>query len=502
MIARVIANWDGKQWQDDAVPIDVVESANLLTGAYTPRRISFTMYMPGVIDMLESFGNDPQTLTFAVFVGDELYSDAAARVVFGRKSCTVTMEDRPIVDASTIPPLRDMRVTFRDFEREKAVQFQYDQYKEFTSERGKWGELGAWAFRDDMPDFSLIGQDGTVTALYNERTEGTVYPIVFGKPGRGGQPAYACKPIDAVNRYIMVAGHRTKLGTVRIYKDDGGDTLEADMRDTLHTTDDKGREITVCALRASGAGVVHYEDSGKYYASFVGTAEGLPGTGADVVEWLLGQTRGIRVDYGSFAAARAQLVGYRFDTAITEVASAWDVLTQTVLPILPIGLVATKYGVGCVVRNLDYDASRGVPQVLDGQHGSDESAQVTAIEQGASTIQIAYALSGFSGKYKRAVLAYPGSTASAAGSVGYQKIETPWVYDDSTAQRIASDLSRLRSLRGTRHSFALHASVYGSGGPFEIGIGDWLRVGPSAAMLVVAVRRVGPWLEVDALYLL
>lgn len=90
---------------------------------------------------------------------------------------------------------------------------------------------------------------------------------------------------------------------------------------------------------------------------------GLSGAAGDVVVDLLRRMR-LPVDAGRWAAAAPLLVAFRFDFAIDERVSPWEVLTTHVLPLLPVSLVTGPAGVYPVVWQLDATPAMAVERLV------------------------------------------------------------------------------------------------------------------------------------------
>lgn len=173
----------------------------------------------------------------------------------------------------------------------------------------------------------------------------------------------------------------------------------------------------------------------------------------DVLEYLLGLST-IQVDRGRVAAAKPLLSRFLLDGCIAARVSPWAVLRDEILPLLPVSLCSGPEGLFPVVWRYDATAADATIRIdADTDPAVSREGRVKYdAEDRANLIEVAYAYSYRRKNYAAklvigaqsdhdaddSVIVHPLCEWSRArtGEVRDAKIETPWVYDTSTAYAI------------------------------------------------------------------
>jgi hypothetical protein len=321
-----------------------------------------------------------------------------------------------------------------------------------------------------------------------------VYPIVIGRPGRNGRAAAPALPIEiSTTGKLLVAGHATTVGTVTVWgpKDGDVDVRKSEVLTTSIEHDDRGQPITVVDLSTASILAVDWvtvtanlgAPEQDWFVSWDGTASGLSGHPIDVIALLLAHvTSGISVDWASFEALRQWLAPYTLDTVIASEVQAWDVLTRQVLPLLPVSLAVGGDGVQLVPIRLDATRADARMHVTAGPWFSAISRPRFTSDGGeiVNRWAVSYGPSRISNGFSRTVSAaqeLPALTRSiAVHGLTAGSLQTAWVYDATTADRIAVDLAVRRGIDRRTVQYAVDVERYGVGGRTPLELGMVLRI--------------------------
>ena len=311
---------------------------------------------------------------------------------------------------------------------------------------------------------------------------GIYYPNVFGSPGArvpissgasvgtteiGATPGLTCQFIGGNVTKILVAGHPVPSGT-NVVISDGSATINKVV--TIET-DGAGNTVTTVNMVSHGLDQlkeywVSWADSSgnaseTYQIDDNSTIEGA----GDLVWWLLTRTT-IPVDLGRVAAVRARLNTYRLAGFIDAPVSAWEYLSNTVLPLLPVSVAVSATGVYPYFWDLDIRAADAVEALEEGRNAY-RTGQVEYQTDSAdlvSTIRLEYAYNGNTNTTERTRSAttttkrdnvgvrvhgehvsHYAVRSGLAGTTGEETTESVIVYDGATADQILAWKIRLGS---------------------------------------------------------
>jgi hypothetical protein len=499
---RVNVRWDGREWSVDGELVSLDERWSLWETSYRPREVVVRAPLGDLRDWIKA-GHHHHTMTVEVYLGTRLVAvSGVSRLVHGRSAgewSEIEAAERPAIDQSQIPSRTNVRMRYVDIAATERVAGR--AYAKNV--QGMYENLyGTNAVRP----INYVGS-ATWETQYATRTEGRVYPIVFGSPGVDGTQATQAIPIDLDNGILMVAGHECRAGAVVVYGPSGlPGELENTASDTLtisHTEDQNGQRVAVVDVSASTAlqgnwPTVPEAAEREWYVSWSSTASGVSGAAADVVALLLSHVRGITVDFASIEGARDHLRGYELDGVIDEQVRAWDVLVDQVIPLLPVRLVPTLGGVGLAVVRLDFTATEARRHLREGCGviGSSRPARRSDDDGVFNDWTVEYSASRRTQRLRKRARRSGGNSAVARRSadvhgVRASAVQTRWVYRTSVAERIASDMVELYAPDRQTIAYEVDAEVYGRGAPEELSSGMPVLItdeqeGYSEALAVVA----------------
>jgi len=483
MLADIEIVWDSLRWQFEGIAIDVSVDLDIVTRGYVPRTIEFSVPIGDTFTRWVS-GHAWESIGVTVRVNGEIYSTSPVVGMStsgvggnGNVMTTIRVADQP-AEESPVPPLTD--VTLRTVDQQATrnalaaavkakniAQARTPNNNDFSDSGGKDisavpAELGsAWT------------GPGNVYAL---AVQGLAMPLPFGQPGKDSTPAYRILQIDSAQRRLLVAAFPMK-GTVSVQKA----PFTTWYVYTVQTYTLAGREVSIIQI-PTYPGIPDdesYDETSSFYVAFDGTAEGLPGGAADVCEWLLDHTDGVRCDYASWASVRARLAPYTFDTCLDQTGDAWQILTGDVLPLLPIQLIPTPYGIGAVWVELDparakFRKRAAYRSSLDS--AGDASVRFTTTQPVTAAI-VGFAPIATSSGYAGSVLA-DATTIDVARRLASQvrgktkRLDTPWVRDRSVAQLIANNLVRSGCLRYAPIEGQADPAMHGDEGSQPLHVAD------------------------------
>jgi hypothetical protein len=309
------------------------------------------------------------------------------------------------------------------------------------------------------------------------------YPVVFGEPGvyvlatgasatTTGSPALMVDTTGGSEVILISLGH-VEAQNVTITN---GDDATSESFAVTQTEDGLGQVVSVVSL--SGAATLTVDQAATYYARWTGgggikadSGQLLEGAGS-VLIWALRRTT-LRIDYASLESARSILDNYIVGGFVNDTGfSSMEWIADNLLPILPISLTFGPDGLGVTVHKTDYRRS-DIELTLD----EDSGAGVRIIDDGLGNFgsavggfRLAYAWSVALERARRIHLitgdpevlalnapnirpdllcarAYDISASSnGTKTPTVEELETRIVYDEATAHRILTTLSRLRAI--------------------------------------------------------
>lgn len=306
----------------------------------------------------------------------------------------------------------------------------------------------------------------------DEAVIGAAYPLVFGIPGREGgivwdsleydipaTPAYIAEYLSGTTPYVdsklLIAGHRVRAATVRI-TNVSPDTVArgstVDNWDVEHVEDLLGRTVAVCSPYTPGA-TVTLTPGGEYWITWVdgGGLSNRAGSGelrgaGELIEYLLSAS-GLRVDVGRQRAASAVLDRFRLDGAILEPVDPRDWIEAHLGELLPLLRRESESGIWYELLRYDATAADATFALTAGE-GLVRTSRVTQDASGiANAITLRYARNR-GGEYAKRAAAQGRLAETSIARYGEIALEltTDIVYDDATAQALASSLLQWRAL--------------------------------------------------------
>ena len=294
------------------------------------------------------------------------------------------------------------------------------------------------------------GSRGADVVVRDPRTDGAVYPVIFGHPGYktdsnmidfSGWPALQVE-VDQIHRAnntggvaraaagLLLAGHACTASSVRIYnfsqKEKGAPSLAAykytDIFPCQTHTDDQGRAVTYCLVAGTGAPALICNEGDALYASFDQGGGGVidPATGAEmrgagqIMHWLLQYTGQIPLSDPAGVAASA-LDSYLLDLYINTPTKAITVITSEIAPLLPVSILQGVQGVKILAWNLEASQADIIDTIHPARRGGQRAGGVsfTSSSDIVNKMTINYCLDAETGKYKRA-LTYTAEDAAYA----------------------------------------------------------------------------------------
>ena len=330
-----------------------------------------------------------------------------------------------------------------------------------------------------LPEHSI--QQGITTANLTP-DDGKPYPLVFGTPGTYTDPEGTSNHVPGSPGYILeynytteqairllIAGHHVNAEFVYLINGDGQETAFA----VTNTVDEIGRQIAYCQMSYSGAFTstepywvnwrsTAYNVSGYRFGGGLknpwGTSVELDGAG-DVIRYIL-QFSTLEIDHGEFASVSDYLNQFKVSGYINDFeTSPWD-WVSTLAEVLPITIKNGPKGLYPIVHDVRAPSSYGFS--VD---ASIEFQQVSAVQVEVGLSEIYNSISiGYAFDAKQNVPLRYGvtgvkksgdpssfSTASTRSSIArygqrWRRIESAYVYERSTAQRIIRYISDTEAL--------------------------------------------------------
>jgi hypothetical protein len=335
---------------------------------------------------------------------------------------------------------------------------------------------------------------------------GRVIPLVFGAPGDAdhpGSPGLVVDTSSTPKKSACHAGRVRSTGTLLIWGPTAGATpsdpsdltrVLSDTANITHTVDAFGRTIAVSDF-GPGSSNVGYDAEGTYFYSWV-NGEALPGGAGDVCMALLGASS-LRWDVHAWDGLRAWLNGYTLAGFVDEAASPIEVLRRQVLPLLPLSMVPGPRGLRPALYPwVAHQSGRGRSFTVDQGFAIASDVQRAPLEPELE-VRLAYGWNPMDRAYSYEVSVGPGESSLSSAAVSRHgrsqragTIEARWLWDRSTAYRVARE--RVRTVADTPFvvSYSCDPGRFGVGGLEELHIGDVLRfsdsrIGVSNALAVV-----------------
>lgn len=500
---RVYVNWDGKAWEVDGELVSYTDALDLYDNtAYTPRRLTVSVHLGNVCQFIGE-GHHPATAYVRVVAGDTIIARGTARqLVPGRtgEPTTITLEDGVNFESAPLPSERIVDVTRIDVQRtldyreEEATQIEIERQNAKKVESSLWF---TFLSRDERLAVleAVYAPSGSTWTSYVEASEGMVYPIVCGNPGRdaGGNlwPAGKALGVDSTVPKLLVAGHACTPGTVWIYGPKQSNREEHGWEEFTVAVerDNAGMEVTTVDI--SGAAILEHRWSThpdaqekEWFFSFGGTSTGFDPSGPAVFEFFLSRLQGVRVDPAGLGAVRAVLSRYNFDFVLDDVQPAWRLFTEGVLPLVPVWLVSGLDGVS--FRNIELDPELAAPrfELEDGNRVAVTSRFVYGSTDGSDVVNaldFSFGANRFTDGWRFNMRAdargwsWGQLSVNRFGTVA-ERLESNFVSRYADARIMARDILHRKAVDRRRGELAVDADLYGLGAPRQINVGDCIRL--------------------------
>tara|TARA_R100001086_G_scaffold53381_1_gene23834 strand:+ start:10222 stop:11859 length:1638 start_codon:yes stop_codon:yes gene_type:complete len=338
----------------------------------------------------------------------------------------------------------------------------------------------ASAAQDDgliiLPSDSI--QQGITTAALTPH-DGKPYPLVFGTPGTykdsdgtsthvPGSPAYILNydwDTGSATR-LLIAGHHVNAETVFITNGDGQE-LSFNVTNGL---DELSRQIAYCSPSYSASfdnkkepyWVNWRPTSGSFYGGGIknpwNTSQELDGAG-DVIRYIL-QFSTLEVDHGEFAAVSDYLNQFKVSGYINNFeTSPWD-WVSALAEVLPMSIKNGPNGLYPIVHDVRAPSSHGFSVSASLEFQQISPVQVEAgLSEIYNSISIGYAFDAKENspcRYGVTGIKQSGnpssfSTSATTTSIArygqrWKRVESAYVYERSTAQRIIRYISDTEAL--------------------------------------------------------
>jgi len=541
---RVALSWDGRTWQDVAALVEFEDSADLLADAgsgFRPRRLSFDMDLGPIVEWVAA-GHHHHTAQVSAWIGSEIvFAGSCTGMVPGRDGELTRVECvGSDVGKAVIPTGADVQIRKIDVEKTNAARERWREQalaeaqetvwkweqppeivfvNEYTTER-EWAEIQQ-KYNDGMvrpknpfapwrPTFDYI-EEGSFVRLAT-KSEGLTYPWVFGQPGvENSKPGTRAYVVDNTDNILLLAGHHCTEGTVTIYgpAKNHPDRWARESFSAYNGVDANNRpcffvDITPALDLESDWSTNPEAAEQEWYVIWDGTASGLSNDAGDVLALLLTHTGGA-VDYASIETVRGHLRGYVLDGVIEARVSVESLLFSSILPLLPVALTPSLFGLAVVPVRLDATASDARFELVEGRD-FDQVSRPAYVRSGeiANSIVFRYAANRRSGNASRTALATPATHAEAARSQQIHgpieaEVETGWVHRLAVADRVARNIMLRRAVDRREIEIAVASERWGLGGANELRLGDVVTVTipdeaivDSVALVSSITRNGGP----------
>lgn len=311
-------------------------------------------------------------------------------------------------------------------------------------------------YRDGLTWVSGRIDANHIDSIDSGKDTGDPYPVVFGGPAytggtgaeRTGAPAYV---IDGTNRYL-VAGILYDSSPSAVYDADG---TSVTITTTTEVSDNKGNEYSRVTLGATG-----FDADADYWIEYSATGRG---TSAEDLILLCAESSSLKVDHDELRTRAGALDSYLFAGYVDTDVSPWEWCLRNVIALLPCSPYYTPSGISIrlwdptagtddVELNLNPDEdpivrvgpvqyeNAPIRNEITVRYKPDRDGNfraqrtVTGRRDYASTDETVV-FSQFAAASVTRLRAI--DAAGPRQGVRSHVIETPFVYDDATAARIA-----------------------------------------------------------------
>ena len=231
-----------------------------------------------------------------------------------------------------------------------------------------------------------------------------------------------------------------------------------------------------------GTYVAWLDDGNASGGGIAGRSGSAMRSAGEVLETLI-RWSGRPVDRGRWAAAEPLLERFRLDFVIDAEVDAWEFIRSQLLPILPVSIVSGPDGIAPIVWRYDATSADAVAHLdADRDPSIERASQVTYDRDIRNDIQIDYALAIMSGNYLGRLRYTSNASADDEDAVPsylcelsqrrYQRpdgeplvarhvIQSPVIYDDSTAHAVCQWMAAAYALARRRVEYLVPESEWG-----------------------------------------
>lgn len=328
-----------------------------------------------------------------------------------------------------------------------------------------------WLRNTSMMPGALQAIESSAWANIEPNSEGAVYPIIIGAPGRqdfAGSPIYLADNTGS-NKVGLIAAHPCTATSINVFviHADGSEHAVGDLT-VLNSVDGNGARYSYLDIPTA-----HYQADASYFAKWKNGGGGLINPyatgqadtgsvpqyltgGGDLVRYLLHQS-GAKVDDGRCAAAAGYLNFIQFEGFIGERVDVLEFLKSEILPLLPCSLRASSEGIYPVVWRYDAEEDDAVAQLTAGRDVFRDGLVDYASNEIANEITIRYRQNVRYNKLKKAVTVTGDLTKKTSGflwrtdyAVASQtrygikalEIETEYITSRASAGRVINWMAR------------------------------------------------------------
>ena len=255
---------------------------------------------------------------------------------------------------------------------------------------------------------------------------------------------------------LLLAGHWMGGGEVTLYEDGSTTPTAGSPYSLINTTSDAGTKVAI----VEGASAFEFTSAGALTAdlSACGGAPRVDGAGptttaADVLVWLLTRS-GRRVDWPRCQRALAYLSTWVIGVYLDEPACAVDLVTQRLLPVLP--LVAIEGGDGLWYHYADLELGEPEADLVEGQHllgpVPDSGLTWSSEEDCRTAFSVRYHRDSASGEFAGAITLDDQDDALCAlareqfGPRADEGVDGLVIWAENPARRVAVHQARRRAL--------------------------------------------------------
>lgn len=357
-----------------------------------------------------------------------------------------------------------------------------------TPEYGEEGEQAAfsiisaaWEDQGTIPDGRTVNDDTFGSYVYPDASEDQTLPFVFGRPGvrawrdgteatLPGSPAFRLE--GGLTPDIVVAGHwvyaaEAAVPQVTVFDDSGNQDTCVIRNDT----DDTGQPIAVAEHPGGASSLSTTAD--EYWASWnhggairAGwSPEDNSHQAGTLLRLLLRQYTTLPIADARFAGLEAWLNRFHFGGYVDKPGSAWALVRDELLPLLPLTLAPGPDGIYPVAWRFDATEADAIAHLVEGENATRTSRVRYLRErtQVANAFRLEYAIRADSGKFRRNLTLTPdaddpdpaagqapltfGTALARVSKLRYglrsRPLSSAFVWEDQTAALILLHLLRL-----------------------------------------------------------